>query len=309
MMIYLATFHVPAFYFITGYLRNENKTLKSILKKRILRLILPWFIFSIASFAIWYMITENVSYNDGLRMFYGYLYSNYLYIEYFNVALWFLPSLFLTEIAYELVVRLSGNLKYILLVGMCLFGFYWIRFVNIPLPWNLEVSLVGLAFFYFGHIIAKNQKSLEPILEHDLFIPAALLLQVLFAYFNFLSIGTNVNMAFSRYGNLIFFFGGALSGIILLFILSMRIKSNVLVLCGQYTLTLLVTHSIYYYELPEYFFQQLLNISIHDTFLKGKPIQFSFLIVSSLLSFYAVWYHIILRNRIRLYFSQGELNE
>lgn len=98
--IYIYSFHIPLFFFVSGYLYNEKyEKIKTVdfFKKVLKQLMYPYFTLSIINFV--YFILK-----DGIKNVYKYLlsllYSNYIFDVNYVGAIWFLGCLFIIEFLF-----------------------------------------------------------------------------------------------------------------------------------------------------------------------------------------------------------------
>ena len=74
-------------------------------------------------------------------------------------AIWFLLAMFLANIFYSFIIKLttkykvSGNITTIIFIVTTFIGFYIAKFIQ--LPWSLDAVLVSLIFYWFGFLIKK----------------------------------------------------------------------------------------------------------------------------------------------------------
>ncbi len=163
-MIY--SFHMPLFFFLSGMVFQKEKfpSFGDFLKRRAKRLLIPYVIYSFATWAIWALFRyirhdEVESYIMPLLQTFIAQGSGAFMVH--NSALWFIPCLFLTEIMYFFISRL-GNIWGIMIVSLCLAGLsflfgrlygdcYWFL-----LPWNADAALIALPFYAVGNVLIKK---------------------------------------------------------------------------------------------------------------------------------------------------------
>jgi len=162
-------FHMPLFFFLTGYLSSFNQNWKVFLKKKITSLYIPFLICELV-----FITLHNVFYSVGI------LDNQYTSVDFFNsilhvflfdstelmlAPLWFMTALFFVDIlSYGFCfIRKKWNISQILLLGitflLMLFGVLSTRFQIISMPWSsnfkesINVTLVALFFCYLGHVV------------------------------------------------------------------------------------------------------------------------------------------------------------
>lgn len=173
-VIYL--FHVPLFFFLSGAALCYSKAGGNLFKSRIKSLLVPYLVFSLFSFVYWifveshFRIAPTMPVYEGLLGTLDFRLQQFLNIftavasldaMFYNIALWFLPCLFVTLIFYSL---LESWLKRYVWIGVLLCPIVYFRWNGtIPyLPFAFELSLVAIAFIYLGKISYLRLKSVQP---------------------------------------------------------------------------------------------------------------------------------------------------
>lgn len=158
--------HVPVFFVLSGYLFKE-KPWKVAIKGNFLNLFLPYFATVIIMFVIsWFhqIIPSWVNEVDLSSFIKAALYGSGTQVpsvfdpsQQINAigAIWFLLAMFVGNLCYNLLVKLTRGNDYILVVAVILctyFGFYLTRH-GIYLPWSINAALASQSFYFAGHLI------------------------------------------------------------------------------------------------------------------------------------------------------------
>ncbi len=159
-MIY--AFHMPLFFVLSGMLfkREKYKSFGTFFMRRAKRLIVPYVIYSVVTWAIWavfrYVRHDEVdSYIMPLLQTFIAQGSGAFFTH--NSALWFVPCLFLVEILYYFISKLGREWSIILcfvlatasfLLGHVFGDNYWF----IP-PFNADAALIALPFYCMGNLV------------------------------------------------------------------------------------------------------------------------------------------------------------
>lgn len=174
-------FHMPAFFVIAGYLwrGNTNRPFGDVIRKRIRRLIVPYFIWGLLGATIlvigesfaslettgqgvnccanlseypWYQPILSIFHAGDWPKGYGFR---------CNSVLWFLPCMFVVVVSYDALWLLFGSKRneefdiYILAVSLVMggvFRFYLPKY----LPWGLSRAPYMIIFFALGHAIKRS---------------------------------------------------------------------------------------------------------------------------------------------------------
>lgn len=164
---YLFSFHVVLFFFLSGYLYNDEKHNDIIVfvKNKLNRLIVPFIAFNIIMFSYYKFahVAFGTEYNVSLNQFIKWL-LYWIYIPSHpdfvlaNVPTWFLVSLFMVSIYYFVINKFIKNRYYriALLFIFSILIFIESKTITFRLPWSMEVSVMATLFYWLGHSF-KNE--------------------------------------------------------------------------------------------------------------------------------------------------------
>ena len=153
-------FHMPLFFLISGMLYDRDKylTFGDFFRARFKRLIVPYLIYSVVTWAIWAVFRylqggPVVSYWRPLLQTVIAQGSGAFMVH--NSPLWFIPCLFAVEIMYFFVSKAKEGMTLMLCVliaagGVALTHLYGNDYLFL-LPWNLDAAFYGLLFYGVGH--------------------------------------------------------------------------------------------------------------------------------------------------------------
>jgi polysaccharide biosynthesis protein PslL len=196
-MIY--SFHMPLFFFLSGYFINASVPFFDFFKKRFNALMKPFF-FTIFLIYFTSVSFEKMGFNMAITRTVKSLYGSGHYLDW--VQLWFLPHLFAVSLYAFLFIALVSRLRNrwatwgILLATMAIGVPFLNVFYPFPLsilgkdyelwglPFSLDLVLVTGFFFILGHEV--RQITSEKTFDNWLFLAATggivLLLNILFPY-------------------------------------------------------------------------------------------------------------------------------
>lgn len=163
---YIFSFHVPLFFIASGLCWKNETRLVPFLKKRIKRLLVPYYIFSIISVIVYMFfgriaserLTSNGINLSLLRSIEGILYANSKTgnMEW-NTPLWFLPCLFICDILVYLLEKWITNKNFyrcISILGLfCLNKITSSFLPNMYLPFHIETAIGLAGFFELGVLL------------------------------------------------------------------------------------------------------------------------------------------------------------
>ncbi len=217
------SFHIPLFFWISGYLFNVKKhpNFRTFLRRRFRTLMVPYFIFASLSFAFWFLVVRSLSVRgnvlsiDPWQPFAGIFYGvgSGPWHHPLDIALWFLPCLFITDIYFWFINMRLGSPK-ARIAALCLFcftGLLFSRVLPFRLPWSADVALCAVIFYTAGYYTGRNDSFLSHVTLRWKSVAIILLgaLNILLALAN-----GKADMNYNFYGNPFFFFGAAFSGIL-----------------------------------------------------------------------------------------------
>ncbi len=261
---------------LTGFFIKSEQGILVFLKKRALRLYIPYLIAGIISLLIFSVLgtfaMDRLGGNYELDIFEnlkGLFYGNGRYNLKYNLPLWYIPFVFITELICYLIIKglsyinLFKNKLYFLIIGLIFFVFgYFLNdyLSSLILPFGLEnfILLTGFVFIGYGSFSLINDiKSLKIVIP--LFV-SLLLLAFSFVIFHFNSGIDYVSVAYKNYP---LFVLGALFVNMALFLLIPNLNI-IFTKYGQSTLFIMLFH-----KFPLLFFQVVISIT-HEWLLSSN---------------------------------------
>lgn len=281
---YIYAFHIPLFFFLSGYVFNANKDYKTFFLKKLRRMIIPYFCLCIP------MIFSELYYgNSGVIDANGIINEIICFIKQErHTTLWFLSALILLDFITYPLIKYNIKQTTIIIIGASLFGLLlWHTGIN-SLVWNIDATLVVLPFFYAGY---KSKK----ILERFLFIPIkyiiillVLLTLITFAItdLNFSLSGTRLDIYNSTLGNNWLGFISAFTGIVACIAFSKQFSNKVIRYLGQNSLLYFAWHQSIIFPTLSYLYWRIglseCDIYKNTSVFKWITIIFAFLSISLL---------------------------
>jgi acyltransferase len=272
---YIFSFHMPLFFFISGFLFNFVKYTGSagnFVKGRFRSLIIPYFGFAVLTCLFYFLLDELYSpgvasikffKDDILYMTYSILYALTSMIS-FNGPLWFLTCLFVTELLFYWLAKRyywqPGKLL-IWLTAAGIIGYLYSVYLPFRLFWNADIALTAVVFYGAGNLFRKLIESIEEFRVgsglpnsvskfYKVFSRAENFLVCLFIFVNLLYFlyllkfpTDKINMSGMIYGNFFSFYFLAFSGIFTFVYIFKKIgSSKVLEFYGRNSLIVLALH-------------------------------------------------------------------
>ncbi len=256
LTVYLSSFYVPLFFFISGYLLKEEKEENFIYfcKRKAKKILIPYFVFATLSLIPYYLFASNIQSNlSSTKDISSNILESFINILYGsghgenlsqNTPLWFLPCFFVVTILGKIIVDLFKKYKHkhkylFLSIFFFIIGYIVSTYFNYPLPYNIETALVMLYFYYLGTYI----KTLEAPSSKKLLILGIILSIVSFS----LTLGSSkISCRYNDYQGhyLLFIISASLTCIGYTFMFSFIKKCNPLSYIGKHTIPILVFHKM-----------------------------------------------------------------
>ena len=212
------TFHMPMFFFISGYLYHE-KTTKDLFVKSVKRLLVPYFTTCLCFLG--YYVIDKLLIDDidiigkglqlhGLAALYGIGSNSKMTISFLPDirivgVLWFLVAMFVAQLVFNWLVKLKRVCRFPLFLSVgILAGLSYVTARWFFLPWSIQPALGALVFTYFGYVIRQKDWLFEIPKRHKAaMLPMAGLWALSMMY------GT-CNMVSNQYAMSLKFFGYSL---------------------------------------------------------------------------------------------------
>ena len=154
---YLYWFHMPGFFIISGYLLRKPKDSGEFIhfiKKRIYRLLVPYFSFLVLITLIRYIVEQH-SFRfiavDFPKLLYGGEFLGGLYAPF-----WFITCLFVSQLLFAFLLMKTKSPKQ--MAGWLIFFYlaaygesYFFARPSWPLPFNMDVSFIAIIYLAMGY--------------------------------------------------------------------------------------------------------------------------------------------------------------
>jgi len=166
---YIFSFHMPLFFFISGFLFDFGKYAESaanFVKGRFRSLIVPYFCFAVLTCLFYFLLdtafqpeVTNIKFFEASAVYgiYSIIYALGPLVSY-NPPLWFLTCLFVTELLfYRFAKKYYGEPRKLVLwlTAAGVIGYLYSVYVPFRLPWNADVALSAVVFYGAGNLFRK----------------------------------------------------------------------------------------------------------------------------------------------------------
>ena len=221
--VWLYTFHVPLFFFLSGYVFNENLKFNDFISKKGKGILIPYFTLGLPMIAFTFLqYLRNGLLNKAtvIQLLKEFIFQERLW------TLWFIACLFFVNIFFYFVCKFTKSdlLKFAFSVVLVCIGIYYYRCGGQPLPWNIDVCFTATIFFCGGYLLKKHGKYFDYIKDKRAFAVLLFFLlgiaNVVFGYLTHKISGNGMEMFESTYGFPPFTFISAFAGIFAVIIFS-----------------------------------------------------------------------------------------
>lgn len=167
LRIIIYSFHMPLFFFISGYLLNVSKYASNQLDfvwNRFKTTAMPYFFGCL--FAFWYGERFAQEPIDNNVMWKAVLEASGHNFKTFNLPMWFLPCLFATAVVFGLIMFQTKRFPWYINAGIFLIiGLVGFNLIdrNVPhgQPWGVDLIPITLLFCYFGYLYRQFQDRIK----------------------------------------------------------------------------------------------------------------------------------------------------
>lgn len=253
-LYYSATFKIPIFFFLSGYL-FKMCDFKIFIQRKFKGLIVPYFIFGAINLGLCFYFHKISNLGQYLERFFWINNHTTLFIA---GALWFLTALFFVNLFAWLIYKYKKYYISIILFAIILVLFAVFKF---KLPFSMDSAIFMVPVFYLGYLFRKIEPELKTWQNIFLFV-------ILFVIsLSALPINGYVNPRICLFNNLFYYYFYAIIGVLAYYYLSKFITKSKI---GDF-LAHFGTNSLTYMclsEITTYTLKNLFNI-------KNKPILFS----------------------------------
>ncbi|MEO4054123.1 acyltransferase family protein [Solibacillus sp. CAU 1738] len=244
MWSYIYSFHMPLFFFVSGYLfKRTNAGFDKFISKKAKSILIPYTVLFVISLLFGYLIKpllldrSAIPEIDILQIIKAFIFSGgeLTTINLYNFPLWFLPCLFLVEILFWMLSKIKRDMFFlgtILLIAAITLPFQ-MYFLGRP-PFHFNVIPAALVFMGIGYLFKKYSKINVPLI----FVVTALVSSILIMY-------NNLGAHIANIKNPINYFTSALLSIMVYYHCVKSIsEKNILVWLGRNSLELFGIHSL-----------------------------------------------------------------
>lgn len=220
---WIYTFHMPLFFFLSGYVFSKKASFNEFIVKKAKSLILPYFTLGIpmVAFKVLYdFIFNNFSVDATIELIKAFV------LQKRQWTLWYIACLFFLNVIFYIITKCikSNILRGAIVVLSACVGLIYYKVGGLPLPWNIDACFMAIPFFFGGFVLKENSSKIDNLLSQTknkiLLFLAFGLINVVFGYLNIRMTGKGLEMFYSEYANPLFTYISAFAGIFAVIIFS-----------------------------------------------------------------------------------------
>ena len=187
---YLASVILSTFFFISGYLKKKNLTIKESAKKYGYSLLIPYIIYNAIYYPYWlvkfYIEHGGITFSDAIKPITGTLLGqlNSSFSCELNGVTWFLIALFIMHILTDMLNKYKHGKSLMLILSIASMILYGANKYYHYAPYITYHGLIRcLCFFFMGNLYQQWGKLKQQYLRRDLFIGTSTLLASLILFY------------------------------------------------------------------------------------------------------------------------------
>jgi len=268
------SFAIPVFFFVSGYFFEETAKLFGYIKKRFRRLIITYYSWNLFYLVVFFVVTSIgfLQWAAKISLWTFFIQPWTTADQYaFNLAAWFVPCLFLVQIAFVLLRKSLGTFKltneYFLFAFFLALGLTGTYLISIGYTNSfyliLDRTLFGLPFIQLGYLYKAKLEKFDKPSYTTIFTSIILLVSIQYALLSFYGSLNFDLLSVTFHGRILEPFLSSFTGIWLCLIISTvfakifepkKAPSRALKYIGENTWSIMINQFLGFYLLSTVFF-------------------------------------------------------
>lgn len=199
---WLFTFHLPLFFFLSGYVFHANEPFALFVKKKAKSILIPYAALAVPMVLfelLWNPPESGISLGAAASVLVSVVVQRRFW------TLWFLACLFWLNLLFYGLVKKIRKTAWIavIVLAAAIAGLVYYRLGGTALPWDVDVCLTAMPFFFVGYLCKKRDTKGNRLLSGKRSVPAFVLLGIVNVAAGFGSLalsGSGLDMFYNHYG-------------------------------------------------------------------------------------------------------------
>ncbi len=262
---FVYSFHLPLFFFLSGFLFHPNVGFGTFLKKKAKSILAPYFSLGIfiVFFSVYYPYLFEHKYHSA-QMFWNMILQHFLafLFQYRYGTVWYLAVLLCINLLMYFIVKLPKEwIQVIVVAALMLLGLYRYNVLHgREMFWNFDAALTTTVFFYAGYFLKKKEEYLNRVLNwkpRAILVPVFLAINIATNILSFKMTGKGLELWAMSYGMPVFTYLSAFFGISMVVVLASLFVLPPIRYIGEYSLIYFAWHQAVIYPLLDYIYTKL----------------------------------------------------
>lgn len=242
---WMYSFHIPLFFFLSGYCHKGGKNFKLYINQKIRKLLIPYIFFGTVIVLFDLVVYQGENFSDNII---GFL----LQIRW--TTLWYIFVLFWVDIfLFVLLQYFDSKIIFCFSILGVVIGFMYYRLGGISLPWNLDITLMAFIFYVSGYF-CKEKRLVESIqngggVNKKVLMTFCFGINMLGFCINWFLFHSGLNMFGNSYANPVITYISAFSGIMGVVIFSDMMIVRQVAYVGRNTMVYFTLHQSIAYQI------------------------------------------------------------
>lgn len=241
---WIYTFHIPLFFFLSGFLSSYSEAPVVFLNRKLKTLLIPYFCLAIP------IVFHELLFNRGFCWGEIELYEEIVkvIIQERYSPLWFIASLWGANFLYYIInIKIEGYLiKSVLVITLLSFSIVFWKSGGCSLPWNIDITFFILPFILIGNYLHTNIGLRDIILSRRWAVFLFLIGNVAIGGLNYLLTGRKMDLFFADVDIIPLTYLSAFLGIFFMLIVSQVKTYRIICYIGRNSLLIFAWHLIVY---------------------------------------------------------------
>lgn len=245
VQVWIYSFHIPLFFFLSGYLFSTGKSLKEFAKKKLRTIVLPYFVFGVV--ILIYETYTAVRYSYFSSHWFWETVSRFLIQNRFW-TIWFLAAVLVLNIMMYLMVRLLKKRWLLAAVSVVLAACAMIYYAKggDKLPWDIDVAFAAIPYFCGGYLLRSFSEKMESLLSGKLrsviIFVVCTAVNIVAAWLNYRHMKMPHDMFGMKYGIVLLAYLSAFAGIMAMIVFSHWFRLRPVQFIGENSILYLAWH-------------------------------------------------------------------